>query len=121
MSTDIYVYVAGPMTQGDTLENIRKAVIVGNELLELGLIPYVPHSMIAWPLQFGHDWDTWLGFDEKWIKKCDCLLRLKGDSPGADREVEFCHAYDIPVFYDINVMLGWAKENGWAKQAALGV
>lgn len=30
------VYVAGPITKGGTLQNIRNGIIVGNELREMG-------------------------------------------------------------------------------------
>jgi hypothetical protein len=43
------------------------------------------------------------------IPKCDCLLRLAGESEGADREVAFAKQRGIPVFYSITEVLEFAQ------------
>jgi hypothetical protein len=40
--------------------------------------------------------------DKEWVLRCDCLLRLPGESPGADEEVELAVKNNIPVFYSID-------------------
>jgi hypothetical protein len=36
------VYVASPYTNGDKLENVRRSIEMGHELMNLGLNPYLP-------------------------------------------------------------------------------
>jgi len=38
----------------------------------------------------------------EWITVCDCVLRLEGESPGADAEVVLAKKKGIPVFYSID-------------------
>lgn len=40
-------------------------------------------------------------------RRCDALYRMEGDSPGADREVEFANMHNIPVFFDIDDLNEW--------------
>ena len=93
------VYVAGPMTVGDQVENIRRGVAAANRLMELGHSPFVPHLTYFWQLMTPHTWEEWLRLDEDWLLVCDCLVRLSGESPGADREVKFCYKHEIPVYF----------------------
>jgi hypothetical protein len=36
-----------------------------------------------------------------WLAKCDCLLRLPGESKGADNEVFWAKKLGMPVYYSI--------------------
>lgn len=86
-----YIYVAGPITEGDTLLNIRNGIKAGTELIKLGYTPYIPfNDFIQYILDPDTlDYETILKQDLAWVKKCDALLRLPGESPGADREVQY--------------------------------
>jgi hypothetical protein len=98
-----YVYLAGPITKGSPFDNVRKAIEVGDNLLRHGFLPHIPHLTALWAMVAGDKpWDVWLAFDEKWLLKCDCLLRIDGESLGADREVEFAKQCGIPVFYSMS-------------------
>ncbi|KKK88613.1 hypothetical protein LCGC14_2741350, partial [marine sediment metagenome] len=39
---NIIVYVAGPYTKGDVAINVRNMIIVCNQVMEKGFIPYCP-------------------------------------------------------------------------------
>jgi hypothetical protein len=97
-----YIYVAGPYSQGDPVLNTRKAIEVGNELVELGFVPFIPHVTLLWHLVIPHDVDYWYKYDNEWIKKCDALFRLEGGSYGADQEIKLAHELGIPVFFSIS-------------------
>lgn len=97
-----YVYVAGPYTHNDPVENTRNAIDVGDELMEQGFIPYVPHLSLFWHLIHLHDVDCWYAFDCEWLRKCDALVRLPGMSKGADAEVVLAEELGIPVFYSLD-------------------
>lgn len=97
----IKVYVASPYTKGDVAVNVRKSIDASEDLLNEGFIPFSPllthfHHMIH-----PHDWETWMMLDIEWLGACDALLRLKGESVGADMEVDFARENEIPVFYTI--------------------
>lgn len=104
------IYVAGPYSKGDVMENIRNAIGVGQWLLDKGFTPFVPHLTGFWHVISSNDYETWLSYDFEWIKACSALLRLPGESSGADREVEFARSNDIPVFYDREALYNFYKE-----------
>jgi hypothetical protein len=37
-----------------------------------------------------------------WLAKCDAVLRITGESPGADREVKEAMRLNIPVYLGID-------------------
>jgi hypothetical protein len=101
------VYVAGPYTKGDVALNVRKAIEAGNELTQHGFAAFVPHFTHFWHLLFPHEYQFWIEHDEEWISVCDYLLRLPGDSSGADGEVKFAKEHGIKVFYSMGDLLAW--------------
>jgi uncharacterized protein DUF4406 len=95
------VYVAGPYTKGDVAVNVRRAIEVGTELFDLGYIPFIPHLTHFWHLVTPKPYETWLDIDNEWLPTCDALLRIPGESSGADKEVALAHKLGIPVYFDI--------------------
>lgn len=51
----------------------------------------------------------WLGIDLAWVDVCDCLVRLPGESKGADMEVARAMERGVPVFFDLNSALLYAE------------
>ena len=102
----MYVYVAGPYTNPDPVLNTRVAINVADELTKLGHTPYVPHLTLFWHFLDPHPIFFWYSYDLEWLKKCDVLLRLPGESKGADKEEEFARAKGIRVVYDIDDIEG---------------
>lgn len=45
--------------------------------------------------------EDWLGIDLEWVAVSHGVLRLPGDSVGADREVAHAQALGIPVYYHV--------------------
>ena len=100
-----YIYIAGPYTNGDPVLNVRKAIEAGEQLIELGYIPFILHLSHLWHLISPHEYDYyWIKYTKEWIGKCDALLRLPGESEGA--EIEEMHALHLgkPVFYVIPLL-----------------
>lgn len=95
----IKVYIAGPITIGDRNENIRNALDIASQLLSKGYAPFVPQLTCFWDLLFPFHYETWMKLDEEYIKMCDYVLRIPGESKGADREVTFARENNIPVFF----------------------
>lgn len=101
----IRVYIAGAYTFGHQADNVRVAIDAGDSLLRAGLVPFIPHLAHFWHISHPHAYDTWLNWCLSWIPQCDALLRLPGNSPGADREVALAQSLHIPVYHDITVLI----------------
>ena len=95
------VYIASPYTIGDVVLNVRKSIEAADILLKCGFIPFVPLLTHFWHFISPKPADIWYWYDNEWVKKCDFLLRLEGESIGADKEVLLAEENNIPVFYSI--------------------
>ena len=49
-------------------------------------------------------YEQWMKLDLAWLDKCDALLRLPGESPGSDREVDAAKERGIPVYYSVRAV-----------------
>ena len=95
----VRVYVAGPYSKGDVAVNVRNAILVANRLRDAGFAPFLPHLTHFWHLVVPRPYEDWLDLDNQFIPFCDALLRIPGESSGADKEVALARSLDIPVFY----------------------
>lgn len=95
------VYIAGPYSNGDTPLNVTKAMELGEECLQNGMVPFIPHLTMFQHMAYPRPYEDWLAYDIEWLKVCDAILRFPGQSSGADKEVEIAELMDIPVFYYI--------------------
>ena len=95
------VYIAGPYTKGNVESNVRDAIIAAEKVSNLGHTPYIPHLTYFWHLTFPHSIDFWYKYDMQFLILCSCILRLSGDSIGADNEVIFAKGINMPVYYSI--------------------
>lgn len=99
------VYIAGPYTLGDPVINTATAMEIGHRLIECGYAPFVPHLSLFMHLLKPLSWRQWLAYDEEWVRASDALLRLAGESSGADREVAFAQSLGIPVFFTVESLV----------------
>ena len=93
------VYVAGPITIGNQFHNVKRAIDVTDDLLQLGYLPFCPHFTVYWDTIHPHSRDTWLRYDLGWLPLCDALVMIPGKSDGSDREVNAAREHNIPVVY----------------------
>ena len=93
------VYVAGPYTKGDVAMNVKLAIEAGNNLRALGHVPFIPHLTHFWHMLYSHDIEYWYAYDLEWLKKCDAVFRISGESKGADEEERVAKELGLPVFY----------------------
>lgn len=109
------VYLAGPYTNPDPVMNTHDTLRLGMELYETGLItPYVPHVSLLWHMVTPRPYQLWLDYDIELLERCDALLRIPGESFGADDEVRFAEdVMNIPIFWTTEDLIVWAK--GWNK------
>ena len=97
----IKVYIAGPYTKGDVAANVRQAIEAADQLLTLGYWPYVPHLAHFWHMLFPRPYEDWMRLDIAWLEQCDAVLRLEGESAGADRETKRAGELELPVFTSV--------------------
>lgn len=94
----ITVYIAAPYTSNPE-ENTKKVLRVADKVLEKGYIPFIPHLNHYWHLISAKPYDEWLRIDREWLTRCDMVLRLEGESKGADGEVKIAKCLGIPVYF----------------------
>lgn len=117
-----YVYVAGPMTKPDFISTTRTACALHLRLLEdRVVVPFLPHLSVLQALVTdtpSTDLDFWLRHDFDVIDVADAVLRMPGESTGADRETTYTELGRnglgvAPVFYmrhddDLDALYLWA-------------
>jgi nucleoside 2-deoxyribosyltransferase len=101
------IYVAGPMTNGDVGANVRNAINAGEYLRQRGFAVYVPHLCWFWSQVHTVSYEEWMQHDLAWLARCDAMLRLEGESPGASREQAYAVQHGIPVFHSLGEALRW--------------
>ena len=99
------VYIASPYTKGDVAVNVRESILMAEKLRFLGYLPYCPFWTHFWHFLSPHEYEYWTGMDLEWLEICDCLLRLPGESSGADNEVAYMLKLGKPVFYSIKDLI----------------
>jgi hypothetical protein len=98
----IKIFVSGPYTNGDVGRNVKSAMDATNELIERGYAPYCPHLTHFLHINNWQPYEKWLALDIQYLDICDALLRIPGESFGADKEVDFAVKKGIPVFFNID-------------------
>lgn len=104
-ATPLRVYVAGPYTS-DPAACTATAIAAGNQLLDAGCAPFVPHLAHYWETVHGpRPYEDWMRIDLAWLAAADAVLRLPGESSGADRETALAERHGIPVFHRLDDLL----------------
>lgn len=119
------VYIAGPISKGDLAGNIQRASDAFEALALAGLAPFCPHWSCfsgrvqvtpggsvyavagAQPNRLAHA--NWLAVDLAWVRESHAVLRLPGESTGADLEVAEARAWRIPVFVSVADVVAWSR------------
>ena len=102
----IYVYIACPCTKG-VCENVAKSHDAWDQLFDLGFFPFNPLFTHYQHLRKQRPYQEWTRYDDAWVLRCDAILRLPGESSGADQEVALAEAHGIPVFHKIEDLNRW--------------
>jgi hypothetical protein len=100
------VYISGPITKGNKIQNLAQALEAYKILLLNGFAPFCPHlSMLTDDVLGRIPYRTWIETDLEWVKICHILLRLPGESPGAEEEVAMAEDNGIPVYDNITRLI----------------
>ena len=103
------VYIASPYTKGDPAANVRAQIDAAHEIMDARMFPFAPLMAHFHHLVHPRSWGDWMKIDIVWLMSCDCVLRLPGESQGADYEVQVALGREMPVYYSIEELF---KEMG---------
>jgi len=92
------VYVAGPIT-GNPWGCVRLAADAFTWLRQLNLCPFLPQLSVLHEMVEPRGYDEWLSYDLDVIDHCHGLVRLPGESTGADREYEHARELGLPCLW----------------------
>lgn len=107
----VKVYISSAYTLGDVARNVRRQIDVAEVLYDEGFLPYQPLLSHFHQMVYPHQYNDWLRITREWLLVCDCVLRLDGDSYGADKEVEIAKKYKIPVFNEVSQIVKYYKKD----------
>ena len=105
------IYIASPYTKGDKEKNVMVQIKAYWQLFERGFLPIAPLLAHYVHIHYSLDYEQCMKIDFEWIKLSAAILRLPGESSGADREVEFANELNIPVFYSLCDLFGYFKND----------
>lgn len=104
------VYVAGPITLPEPVENTHKAIMVADELYASGrVVPLLPHLTALWHIVAPHPYDFWIDYDLELLRWCHAVYRYPGESAGADGEVKSAVEAGKPIFFNTDSLYAWAE------------
>jgi len=103
----MYIFIAAPYERPDPCFNVRKAVLIAEELIKKGHVPFIPHLCHLWHLVSPHERKYYLDYDFKWLKNCDALFRVPGESQGADQEVIEAREWGMTVYERMEDVPNW--------------
>lgn len=107
------IYIAGPYgrrsdaTDEQIQSNVQNAIEAGRLIIQSGHTPVVPHL-------YHYIHDNWLDTPDEdgWLKHCinlmltcDSVVRLHGESIGADEEIKVARDCYIRVYYSIEAFM----------------
>jgi hypothetical protein len=116
------VYLSGPYTVPDPAENTNVALRCADALLEMGVVPVVPHLSLLWQTFSPKPYATWMAIDAQMLPRCDLVVRLPGFSRGADFEEQWADDAGIPIsrlpelawpaHIDLSAVANWVEKRG---------
>ena len=93
------IYIASPYTLGDVAQNVRAQQDVFNWLRDAGYMPFAPLLSHFQHITHPRPHEDWMEYDLHWLEACDAVIRLVGESAGADQETAHAESLGIPVIY----------------------
>ena len=108
------VYIAGPYTNDNPevrKANIKKAQKIGQQFLEKGHHPYVPHTHTGYWKDLDVTYEDVMQFHFTFLDNWAEALFFIDSSPGADREKIKAEQLGIPVFTSMEEFDAFASKN----------
>jgi hypothetical protein len=101
------VYIASAYSKGDCAVNVRNSILAAENLRAHGYLPFCPLWTHFWHFMSPHPYEYWTEMDLEWLPLMDCILRLPGESSGADKEIIYMQGLGKPVFYSIGELFDY--------------
>jgi hypothetical protein len=92
------VYISGPISLGDPTGNFARFSEAFFQCVHNGYAPFNPGLTMCLPGNGSLNHEAWLAIDLPWVAVSDVVLRLPGESKGADEECGYAKSLGIPVF-----------------------
>ncbi len=105
-----YLYLAHPITKGNPFHNVHEACKQADILMKRGFIVMVPGLSALYDMIIPTHYEVYMTQDFAWIERCDCIIRLPGESSGADREIEHAKSLGKQVFYGVQAFLDYIDQ-----------
>ncbi len=96
------IYIASPYTKGDVAVNVRTSILAAEQVRAKGHLPFAPLLSHFWHCMSPYEYEYWIAMDLEWALACDAILRLPGESSGADGEVALCKYWGKTIYYSID-------------------
>ncbi len=97
MANATKVFLASPYRVGNVAQNVRVQHDAFDALNNMDFIPFMPFFMHYQHLVHPKSFDNWMSWCIEWLKVCDLVLRLPGESKGSDLIVAEASRLQIPV------------------------
>lgn len=91
------------------------------QLMDNGLHPYVPHYNCFFQITHPRSQEDFMRLDFAFLEVCHAVLRIPGESIGADREITFANIHNIPVFCTMSDLLIWVNDEKKMRELAINV
>lgn len=93
------LYIAAPYAHPDPVANTHAACQVASIIYadRQEWVPIVPHLTMLWHAIDPRPADHWYAYDLHVLRRCQGIVRLPGESAGADREMEEAAACGLVV------------------------
>ena len=102
-------YLSCPITKGIRTENFARACNTQAALMDKGFAVLNPALSMLHPDAWTIPHAVWIENDLPWVSVCDVVLRLPGESAGADEETRFAESQGIPVFTRWHDLMAWLQ------------
>lgn len=103
------IYIAAPYSKGDKEKNVLAAIEAAELIMKAGHRPINPLFSHYHHLVFAHDYEEWMQQDFSDIMTCKAIVRLPGESAGADREIAFAKQVGVDVFHSMEELLDYLQ------------
>lgn len=112
------VYVAGKLSDPNScnyIKNVHTMIKEAKKIRDAGFSVYVPCVDLLEGIVSGDfDYDDYFNNSQTWLEKADAVYVCFGweKSTGTKREIALAMSKDIPVWFTVNDLIEWNKNNG---------
>lgn len=106
------IYVIGPVntvrpgSECDQFLNVRRMIEVATDLVNLGMNPILPALCSFWHMMAPQPRAFWIAKGQSDARSCNAAFRMDGESSGADADQVYCEKHEIPIFNNLERLVG---------------